>query len=47
MKVSDNVVYEDNQSAIKLEKNGRASSGKQTRHTNIHYFFVSDCIQEN
>ena len=39
MKVSDNVVYEDNQSAIKLEKNGRASSGKRTRHINIHYFF--------
>ena len=28
VKVSDNVVYQDNQSAMKLEKNGRASSGK-------------------
>ena len=26
--VSDNVVYQDNQSAMKLEKNGRASSGE-------------------
>ena len=30
MKASDNVVYKDNQSAMKLEKNGRASSGKRT-----------------
>ena len=35
MKVSDNVVYQDNQSAMKSEKNGRASSGKQTQHINI------------
>ena len=47
MKVSDNVVYQDNQSAMKLEKNGRSSSGKRTRHINIRYFFVTDRIQEN
>ena len=47
MKVSDNVVYQYNQSAIKLEKNGRASSGKRTRHINTRYFFVTDRIQEN
>ena len=45
MKVSDNVFYQDNQSAMKLEKNGRASSGKQTWHINIRYFFVTDRIQ--
>ena len=28
MKISGNVVYQDNQRAMKLEKNGRASSGK-------------------
>ena len=47
MKVSDNVVYQDNQSTMKLEKNGRASSGKRTRHINIHYFFVTDRIRAN
>ena len=31
---------------MKLEKKGRASSGKQTQHINIRYFFVSDRIQE-
>jgi hypothetical protein len=30
--VEDSLVYQDNQSAILLEKNGRASSGKRTRH---------------
>ena len=47
MKVSDNLVYQDNQSAMKLEKNGRASSGKITRHINIRYFFVTDRIPAN
>ena len=47
MKVSDNVVYQDNQSEMKLEKNRRASSGKRTRYINTCYFFVTDRIQEN
>ena len=42
--VADSVVYQDNQSAILLEKHGRASSSKRTRHINIRYFFVSDRI---
>ena len=42
--VSDLVVYQYNQSAILLEKNGRASSGKRTRHINIRYFFVTDRV---
>ena len=37
-KVSDDIVYQDNQSSKKLEKHGRASSGKQTGHINIRYF---------
>jgi KUP system potassium uptake protein len=43
---SDNVVYQDNQSAMLLERNGRASSGKRTRHVDIRYFFVTDRIQQ-
>ena len=42
--VTDNVVFQDNKSAILLEKNGRASSSKRTRHINIRYFFVKDRI---
>ena len=41
---TDNVVYQDNQSAMLLEKNGKASSGKRTRHINIRYFFATDRI---
>jgi hypothetical protein len=44
-KVKDNVVYQDNQSAILLERNGRASSGRRTRHVNIRYFFVTDRVK--
>jgi hypothetical protein len=42
--ISDNIVYQDNQSAMKLERNGTKSSGKRMRHINIRYFFVTDRI---
>ncbi len=32
-------------SSIKLETNGRASSGKQTRHINIKYFSITDLVK--
>jgi hypothetical protein len=31
IKVTDNILYQDNKSAILLEKNGRASSSKRTK----------------
>eukprot|EP00957_Ditylum_brightwellii_P121475 9264279-Ditylum_brightwellii.AAC.1 len=43
--ISDNIVYQDNESAIRLEKNGKGSSSKCTRHIGIRYFFVTDCIE--
>jgi hypothetical protein len=43
--VKENIVYQDNQSSILLEKNGRASSSKRTCHNNIRYFFVADRVQ--
>ena len=42
--VDESIVYQDNQSAMLLEKNGRGSSSKRTRHINIRYFFVADRI---
>jgi hypothetical protein len=45
--VTDNIVYQDNQSAMLLEKNGQASSGKRTRHIDIRYFFIKDRIANN
>jgi hypothetical protein len=45
--VSENIVYQDNRNAIQLEKNGKASSSKRTKHINIRYFFVTDRIVNN
>ena len=42
--VVENIVFQDNQSAILLEKNGKQSSGKKTRHMDIRYFFITDNI---
>ena len=44
-KITDNILYQDNKSSILLEKNGKLSSGKRTKHINIRYFFVTDRIQ--
>ena len=45
--VKENIVFQDNTSAILLEKNGKASSSKRTKHINIHYFFVTDMIKKD
>ena len=39
-----NVIYQDNQSAIRLEKNGKQSSSKMARLINIKYYFITDGI---
>jgi hypothetical protein len=44
-KVKDSKIHQDNMSSMLLEKNGRASSGKQTRHINIRYFFIADRVK--
>ena len=46
LQVQDNVLHQDNKSAILLEKNGKASSSKRTRHINIRYFFVTDQVEK-
>ena len=42
--VRDSIVYQDNQSTILLSVNGKASSGRRTRHINIRYFFIKDRV---
>jgi hypothetical protein len=44
-KIEDNILYQDNKSSILLETNGRGSSGKQTRHINVQYFFIAYQVQ--
>ena len=38
-------IHQDNESSELLEKNGRGSSSKRTRHMNIRYFFVADVFK--
>jgi hypothetical protein len=45
IEISRNTLYQDNESAILLEKNGISSSSRSTRHINIRYFFVKDRIK--
>jgi KUP system potassium uptake protein len=44
-KVNFTIVYQDNTSAIKLEMNGKASSGKRTRHFDIKFFYFTDLMK--
>ena len=40
------IVYQDNESAIRLEKNGRRSCSQRTRHIDIRFFYVQDLIEK-
>ena len=42
--IHDIFIYQDNQSAIRLEKTGKQSISKSTRHINIRYYFINDRI---
>ena len=42
--IHDNIIYQNNQSAIRLEKNGRRLSSKRTRYMNIRYYFITYSI---
>lgn len=45
-KIHTRKLHQDNQSAIKILKNGRASCESQSRHINIRYFWVVDRIRQ-
>jgi Reverse transcriptase (RNA-dependent DNA polymerase) len=44
-KSKQNIIFRDNQSSMKLEENGKTSSGKRTRHFEIKYFYITDLIE--
>ena len=44
-KIADNLLYQENMSSILLEKNGRRSNTKRTRHIDIWYFFVKNRVE--
>ena len=44
--ITDNVLYQDNQSTILMLKNGRNSCTGNSRHVHIRYFFVKDRVEK-
>ena len=44
--VHENIIYQDNESSMKLENHGRQSSSKKTRHLDICYYFVTDNVKQ-
>jgi hypothetical protein len=44
--IRENIVFQDNKSAILTEKKGKASSSKRTKHIDIRHYFVTDLQQE-
>jgi hypothetical protein len=42
--VNANTLYQDNQSAMLLERNGKMSSSKRTRHLEIRFFFITNNV---
>ena len=40
------VFNQDNESAIRLESNGRASAGQQSKHIDNRYFWITDLIKQ-
>ena len=45
-RILDNVLFQYNKSSIFLEKNGKASISKHTKHINIRYFFIIDRVAQ-
>ena len=43
--IKENIFYQDNKSAILLERNGRNSCGPRSKHINIRYFFIKDRLK--
>ena len=44
--IKSNVIFQDNQSAMKMERNGRTSCTGNSRHIHIKYFFVKDRVDK-
>mmetsp|Transcript_14374 Transcript_14374/g.26989 ORF Transcript_14374/g.26989 Transcript_14374/m.26989 type:complete len:340 (+) Transcript_14374:90-1109(+) len=43
--LAENKLFQDNQSAIKIENNGKMSSGQKTKHMDARYFFIKDRLE--
>ena len=43
--VTQNIMFQDNQSNMRLMLNGKRSSNKRTKHMNVKYLFMNDAIK--
>ena len=43
--IDSNTLFQDNKSTMLLEKNGRLSSGKRTKHIKNRYFLIADKVE--
>jgi hypothetical protein len=41
------ILYQDNISAILLEKNGKGSSSKGTKHLHMRYFYIKEKVEDD
>jgi KUP system potassium uptake protein len=44
-RIEQNIFNQDNQSAIRFERNGRRSCGPNSRHIDIRFFFIADRLK--
>ena len=44
-KLKENILYQDNQRAIKIKKNGKLSSRQKTKHMDIRYCWIADRLR--
>ena len=43
--MKENILYQDNMSAMLLEKNRKKSSTKNPKHINVRYYFINDWVE--
>ena len=43
--LQENIVYQDNMSAMKIANNGKRSSGQRTKHMDNRYFWIKDRVK--
>ena len=43
--IDENILFQDNQSAIKIEDKRKGYSGQKTKHMDNRYFWIKDMLQ--
>ena len=43
--IEEKILFQDNQSEIEIEDNGKASSGQKIKHMDNRYFWIKDRLQ--